>query len=87
MLKYFRGKNLIFLILVIFLLLMIPKITGIIMLFFEIIATIYFSFYVKQLPGLNYPGGIVKTFFDIAMLPSFCVMCALFLIFKQIEIL
>ena len=34
MLKYFRGKNLIFLILVIFLLLMIPKITGIIMLFF-----------------------------------------------------
>ena len=60
-------------------------ILGIIMLFFEIIATIYFSSYVKQLPGLNYPGGIVKTFFDIAMLPSFCVMCALFLIFKQTE--
>ena len=32
--KYFTGKNIIFLILVLFLLFIIPKITGIIMLFF-----------------------------------------------------
>lgn len=55
------------------------------MLIFEIITTIYFTFYIKQIPMLNYPGGIVKTFSDIAMIPSFCVMCALFLFFKQRE--
>ena len=43
------------------------------MLIFEIITTIYFTFYIKQIPMLNYPGGIVKTFSDIAMIPSFCV--------------
>lgn len=58
---------------------------GIVMLIFEIITTIYFTFYIKQIPMLNYPGGIVKTFSDIAMIPSFCVMCALFLFFKQRE--
>lgn len=34
---------------------------------------------------LNYPGGIVKTFYDIAMFPSFCVICTLFLFFKDME--
>ena len=58
---------------------------GILMLIFEIFATIYFTFWVKQIPMLNYPGGIVKTFYDIAMFPSFCVMCALFLFFKDME--
>ena len=58
---------------------------GIIMLIFEISATIYFTFWVKRIPTLNYPGGVVKTFYDIAMLPSFCVMCALFLFFKNLE--
>lgn len=58
---------------------------GILMLVFEICATIYFTFWMKQIPMLNYPGGIVKTFYDIAMFPSFCVMCALFLFFKDME--
>ncbi len=58
---------------------------AIVMLLFEIVATIYFSFFVKHIPMLNYPDGIVKTFYDIAMFPSFCVMCALFLFLKQLE--
>lgn len=57
-----------------------------VMLVFEIIATIFFSYFYKHIPQLNYPDGvIVKSFFDIAMFPSFCVMCGLFLALKQLE--
>ncbi|MBB1099666.1 acyltransferase [Limosilactobacillus sp. WF-MT5-A] len=58
---------------------------AIIMLLFEIGATIYFTFFYRHLAVLNYPGGIVKTFGDISMFPSFCVMCSLFLFLKDRE--
>lgn len=60
---------------------------GIIMLAFEIFATIYCTFFMPHnLANFGYAFDyLVKTFYDISNFPSFCVMVALFLFFKNRE--
>lgn len=60
---------------------------GIIMLAFEIFATIYGTFFMPHnLANFSYAFDyLVKTFYDISNFPSFCVMVALFLFFKNRE--
>lgn len=58
---------------------------AVLMLIFEVTMTIIFTIYIHHNNRLTYPGGIVKNFADIANLPAFICMCALFLALKYAE--
>lgn len=58
---------------------------AIFILIFEVTLTIIFTIFIHHSHRLTYPGGIVKNFADIANLPAFICMFALFMALKYAE--